>query len=271
MEKINIQDSAMPKLGLGTWQNKGTSCVKSVKYALEIGYRHIDTAQIYGNEAEVGEGIKESDVPREDIFLTTKVWRTNLTPEKVIESTQESLDKFQTDYVDLLLVHWPNKKIHIKDTMKAMKKLKSEGKTKLVGVSNFTVQLLRQAQKNSDIAVNQVEYHPFLSVEELLGYMREQGIVLTAYSPLARGQVLKNSTIQQIAKKHNKTPVQVTLRWLMQQDNVTAIPKSQTKEHIEENFDVFDFSLEKDEMQKIYELAQGKKLVDPGFAPDWKW
>ncbi|MFB6145670.1 MAG: aldo/keto reductase [Candidatus Nanohaloarchaea archaeon] len=271
MEYINVQGEQVPALGLGTWQINGKECEKIVKNALDIGYRHIDTAQAYDNEEHVGKAIEESDVDREDIWLTTKIWRSNFRHGDVKRSFEESLEKLRTDYVDLLLIHWPHEEIPFRETLDAMAELVEEGKVRNIGISNFASDQIDEAQEVSDkdILTDQVEYHPFLSQEAVLEKVRSYDMMLTAYSPLARGDVMGNSTIKRIADDHNKTEAQVALRWLIQQDNVAAIPKAASREHQEQNFDIFDFRLSSSEMDELSSLARNDRKVDPGFAPDW--
>lgn len=271
MDYVTVSGTKVPALGIGTFQMNGPSCTSSVKKALEIGYRHVDTAQEYRNEAQVGQAINESEVDREDIFLTTKVWRNALDHEHVISSTQKSLEKLKTDYVDLLLIHWPNNRIPVEETLSAMNELKEQGKVKNIGISNFPVKLMEKARKVSEtpIICNQVEYHPFYSQEKVLNYCQENDLMLTAYSPLARGKVIGNNVLKEIAEKNGKNEAQVTLRWLIQQENVAAIPKASNNQHIKQNFNVFDFKLTENEMERIHGLAKGQKLIDPPFAPDW--
>lgn len=261
----------VPKLGFGTWLIKGSSCVKAVRSALDIGYRHIDTAQIYGNEAEVGLALTESGVPREEIFLVTKVWRDSLDAKGVISSAEESLKKLKTDYVDLLLIHWPQPKVPLKETFSAMKQLLGQQKIKFIGVSNFPVELVEISKKEiPEVICNQVEYHPFLDQGALLKALRKHNMFLTAYSPLARNRVFKNKTIQEIGAKYSKTAGQVVLRWLIEQENVVAIPKAAKKKHAESNFNIFDFQLNESDRLLLGSMhSQNQRLVDPEWAPDW--
>ena len=265
-----IKGEDVPALGLGTWLLKGEVCVRSVERALEIGYRHVDTAQIYENEKEVGRGLVQSRVNRDAVFLTTKVWRENLEPDRVQSSTQESLKNLGVDYVDLLLVHWPNDEVPMEKTLTAMRKLQEKGKTRYIGVSNFPPSHLEEALEIAPLFCNQVEYHPFLSQDELLEVARQEGLLLTAYSPIARGKVVGNETLEAIGEAHGKSAVQVTLRWLLQQENVAAIPKAADEDHLASNFDLFDFELSRKEMDRIAGLARGQRLVSPDFAPaEW--
>lgn len=269
MEHVELQGEKVPKVGLGTWQLTGRQCRDAVKNALNIGYRHIDTAQVYGNEREVGQGIQASKIDRDDIWLTTKVWRDKFKREDVLSSVDESLRKLETDYVDLLLIHWPSESVPFKETLEAMNQLVEQGKVRNIGVSNFTPEQLEKAQEVSEreLFTNQVEYHPFLDQSELLQKCREEDMMLTAYSPLARGDVLNDETLIAIGAKHDKTSAQAALRWLMQKENVAAIPKASTHPHQADNLNIFDFELGEDEMQRISELASNERKVNPAFAP----
>lgn len=271
MEFVQKSGIKIPKLGFGTWMLEGAACVDATLFALKTGYRHIDTAQIYGNEAEVGEAIAESGVARQDIFLTTKIWRDNVSAGKLEESLDESLKKLRTDYVDLLLIHWPVEEVPLSDTIPALKSVQEKGKTKLIGVSNFTVAQMAACVDGlgADLTTNQVEYHPYLSQEAVLDYARAHEMFLTAYSPLGRMK-LADATIREIAQKHGKTESQIILRWHIQQPDVVAIPKSATSSHIESNFEIFDFVLTDAEMERITALTkQNKRLINPDFAPKW--
>lgn len=271
MKKLNHHGEVFPRLGLGTWQIKGETCRKAVKSALNIGYRHIDTAQAYGNENYVGSGIKNSKVDREDIWLTTKLWRDNLDKDKLKKSFENSLTKLNTNYVDLLLIHWPFQEMDLKAVLDEMADLVDEGKVKNIGVSNFTSNQLERASELSEkpIFTNQVEYHPFLSQDEVLEKAREIGTTVTAYSPLARGDVLGQQELKEIGEKHEKSEAQIVIRWLLQQDNVAAIPKAASLKHRKQNFNVFDFQLNEKEMERIHRLKRNDRKVDPSFAPEW--
>lgn len=264
-------DGDAPALGFGTWQLTGQECEEAIPVAIETGYRHIDTAQAYDNEAEVGEGIQNAGIDREELFLTTKVWMDNLKAHDIHETVGQSLAKLQTDYVDLLLIHWPNDSIPVKESLGAMSELVDEDKVKHIGVSNFTTRLLENAVAACDkpIFCNQVEYHPYLSQQTLLECCRQNNVLLVAYSPIARGKVLDDPVLSAIGDDHGKSPAQVALRWHLQQDSVGAIPKSGDPDHIRNNFDIFDFALSEQDMQKIFQLACEGRLIDPGFAPDW--
>ena len=262
----------IPSIGFGTWRLKGNECVEAVKLALDAGYRHIDTAQIYENEADVGTALKRHGIARDQVFVTTKVWMDKVRDGDLQASVVESLKKLQTDYADLILIHWPVKDVPFEETFRALQDVQAKGQAKLIGVSNFTVQQMKKVTEEigAEIACNQVEYHTGLSQEPVLDYARTQNMVVTAYSPLGRGEALKHPLINEIAAKYRKTPGQVALRWLVQQENVCAIPKSGNPERIKQNIDVFDFELTADEMQNIFALARPDgRLINPEWAPQW--
>ncbi|MDX1673005.1 MAG: aldo/keto reductase [Balneolaceae bacterium] len=271
MQFKNIQGIDVPEIGLGTYRLHDRECSKSIRMALDIGYRHIDTAQMYKNEREIGEAIKISNVPREDIFLTTKIWHTNLEHDDVLQSTEESLRNLDTPYVDLLLIHWPNEQYNLRETIRAMLVLRDQGKAVNIGVSNFPLSLLKKVNEEirAPIFCNQVEYHPFLGQLDMLDYAIENNILITAYSPLAQGRVNDSKELQQIGENHGKTPAQIALRWLIEQENVVAIPKSASRKHLEENIDIFDFQLSDEEFEQIDNLNKSTRLTNPSFAPDW--
>jgi diketogulonate reductase-like aldo/keto reductase len=256
-------------LGLGTWENTDPdACAESVATALEMGYRHIDTAQAYGNEADVGDGLAAADVDREEIFLATKVWIDNLAADDVIETTEASLDRLGVDSVDLMYVHWPSRTYDAEETLGALNELYDDGKIDRIGVSNFEPDQLQEAIEISDapIVANQVECHPFLQQEELREVCEEEGVELVAYSPLARGDVLENDTLQEIAADHDASPAQVSLAWLRQQ-GITAIPKASSEPHIRDNWQSLSVTLSDEEIDRIQELEQTGRRVDPGFGP----
>jgi diketogulonate reductase-like aldo/keto reductase len=267
-----LQSFAIPAIGLGTWNLHEEECVRTVSFALQNGYRHVDTAVYYGNESEVGKGIQASGINREDVFLTTKVWWDQLSSEALLNSAEASVDRLGTGYVDLLLVHWPNPDISLKETIGGLLEAKSRGLTKAIGVSNFPSVLLWEAQDIADgqLITNQVEYHPFLSQNTLLQTCADLGMALTAYCPIVKGRVTENPVLGQIAGKYDKTPVQVTLRWHVQQDNVIAIPKSSNPERLMANLDIFDFELSVEDMAQISALASpAGRTIHADFAPDW--
>ena len=270
MTHYDVQDVPIPALGLGTWQLRGADARAAVEHALALGYRHVDTAQVYRNEAEVGAGLAAAAVPRADVFLTTKVWRDQLAPAALAASVDESLAKLGTDYVDLLLVHWPNPDVPLADTLGALAAVRQAGKTRLVGVSNFPAEMLRRALEiDPALATDQVEYHPFLGQDRLLDTVRQRGLTLTAYSPLAQGDVLQDETVRQIADAHGAGPAQVALAWLLGQDRVVAIPKAASAGHRASNLAAAELSLTDEERARLDALPKNRRLVDPDFAPDW--
>ena len=260
----------MPALGLGTWQNDDADqCAESVRTALEMGYRHVDTAQIYGNEDAVGDGIAAADVDREDVFLATKVWIDELSHDDVVESTRESLDRLGTDYVDLLYVHWPAREYEAEETLGAFAELRDEGAVERIGVSNFEPEHLETAQEAVDapIFANQVEMHPLLQQAELREYCADEDIELVAYSPLARGDVFDVDVLSDIADDHDASAAQVSLAWLREK-GVTAIPKATGEEHIRDNWASLDVSLSDEEVERIDDIDRTERYVHPDFAPD---
>ncbi|GGM31599.1 aldo/keto reductase [Haloarcula argentinensis] len=265
MDEIQIQGTSVPALGLGTWQLTGPACTETVETALEMGYRHIDTAQAYGNERQVGLGIEAAAVDREDVFLTTKLDGSNRDERSVRRSTRESLNKLGTDYLDLLLIHWPNTPwmASLSETLGSMNDLVEEGLVRHIGVSNFSPALLDEARDISSAPVftDQVQYHPYWDQRKLLDYCRIHDVLLTAYSPLARGGVLDDPALVQIGNKYRKSPAQVALRWLLEQDGVAAIPKASSREHLEANLAVFDFELTDAEMEQIRDPSKVKTGV----------
>jgi len=240
--------------------------------AAKIGYCHFDTAQMYHNEQGVGQGLKNSGLARDDYFLTTKVWYDKFQSGDLQTSVVESLRKLDLDHVDLLLLHWPNDDVPLEETMAALNEVKNLGMTRLIGISNFPTALIDQAVSLTDapLTVNQVEYHPYLDQSKVLESVRAHNMLLTAYCPIARGNVMKDATLKAIGEKYGKSPVQVTLRWLLQQDSVMAIPKSGSPKNAAANFDIFDFELSENDMEAIHDLANPNgRLIDPSFAPEW--
>ena len=254
--------NTVPALGFGTWKLLGPEAVNSVKTALEIGYRHIDTADKYGNHRQVGQAIEESGVDRKEIFLTTKVWHSNLKPRDLKESVLRFLEELETGYLDLLLIHWPNRDIPLEDSLEAMDKLKAEGIIKNIGVSNFTINHLKDCLKSGiEIVNNQVELHPTFAQLELHKFCEENGILLTAYSPLGRGADLHHPVIKEIASKYRKTVPQLIINWIVSR-GIIAIPKATGEEHIKQNFEALGFELESEDIEKINKLDKGERLID---------
>lgn len=263
----------IPVLGLGTFRLKDQVAFDSVKMALEIGYRLFDTAQIYENENEIGSAVLESGIPREEIFITTKIWITNLSKDKLIPSLKESLVKLKTDYVDLTLIHWPspNNEIPLEESIAALMEAKDLGLTKEIGVSNFPINELKKVIKligSEEIYTNQVEVHPFLQNKKLIEFCNDQEILVTAYMPLAYGKILQDQTLIDLGKKYDVSAVDITLAWLYQQDLI-IIPSSTKRQNMENNLNFPEISLSKVELKKIAELDKGLRLANPDFAPEW--
>jgi len=253
---------SIPSIGLGTWELRGRKCRRVVRKALEVGYRHIDTAAMYENESEVGSGIVDSGVDRKEVFLTTKINTIEVNNEGIVDAFHKSLSDLKTDYVDLLLIHWPTFSTSLGDMLEIMYGIKESQKARAIGVSNFNTTLLNECARLGfeDIYCNQVEYHPFLSQEILLKKMNEMDVIPVAYCPICRGDVAKDSVIIELSEKYNKTPAQVTLRWVVQQQSV-AIPKSAKKRRLKENIDIYDFEIDDQDMTRIHSLARGQRLV----------
>lgn len=266
-----IQGEAIPALGLGTFELTGPAGEAAIRTAIELGYRQIDTAIRYGNETEVGRAIRASGIARRELFVTTKIWFDDLAPETVHRRVGESLERLGLDQVDLLLVHWPSKEVPLGETLAAFAEEKRKRRTRLIGVSNFTVALLDEALDvhKAELFCNQVEYHPFLSQEKLLARMRRAGMLLNAYQPIARGKVFDNALLTALGRKYGKTAGQVTLRWLVQQDGVGAIPRSSKPENMRANLDIFDFALSPEDMAAIHGLARGQRYSRFGWEPAW--
>lgn len=259
----------IPILGFGTWQLNGNTCIKSVETALEVGYRHIDTAEIYENEEQVGTAIKNFKISRKEIFITSKVWQNELNYERLIKSCDLSLKRLKTDYLDLYLIHWPDKYLDMEEILKAFKKLYEEKKIKAFGVSNFTINHLIDTLKitnkiNLPLTINQVEFHPLFYQKELLEFCDKNNIKIAAYCPLARGAVFKNKTLIKIANKYSKNAGQISLKWILQKGMI-AIPKSAEESHIKENFDL-NFSLSEEDIKEIDSIKIHERLIDPGFS-----
>lgn len=262
----------MPKLGLGTWKMYGKECTDAVGRALAMGYRHIDTAQMYENEGAVGEALADTSVARADIHVTTKVWRDNLTPDAMRRAMEQSLKLLKLDYVDLYLIHWPSPTMNLPESLGALVKLKEEGLTTNIGVSNFPVALMKQAveEVQAPIVCNQVEYHVELGQAKVLNYARSKQIAVTAYCPLARGLLGDHGEISKIASKHGCSPQQVALKWLLDQEGVAAIPKATREASQRANWEAQKLQLDDSDRQVIAGLAKDHRIVNPaGFAVPW--
>jgi diketogulonate reductase-like aldo/keto reductase len=269
MQAVEAKGFALPAIGLGTWALRGRDCARLVEQAIGIGYRHIDTAQMYDNETQVGEGLRASGM-RDAVTVVTKVQPTLLAPADLERSTKESLRKLKLDVIDLLLIHWPNPRVPLAGTLDAMVKLKRAGVTRAIGVSNFTVALLNEATRFCDeLVCNQVECHPFLNQDKVIAACRKHGMAAVAYSPIARGGASGNAVLERIGKTHGKSAAQVSLRYLVQQ-GIAVIPRTSKTERLKENFAVFDFELSDAEMQEIHRLSgRGNRIVDWTWSPDW--
>jgi diketogulonate reductase-like aldo/keto reductase len=271
MRYVDANGAKIPAIGLGTWELRGRACARLVEQALKLGYRHIDTAQVYENEREVGEGLRTSGVRREDVFVTTKVWTTHFAPNDLVRSTKESLAKLRLSEVDLLLLHWPNPQVPLSETLGALARVRDIGMVRHIGVSNFTVALIEEAVAAcpAPLVCDQVEYHPYLDQTKVREACARHGMGVVAYSPVAKGRIKDDATLTRIGRAHGKTAAQVCLRWLVQQ-NVAAIPRTSRIERLSENIDIFDFSLSDEEMAEIFAMGSAKgRLTDYGFAPKW--
>src|ERR1700719_1777196 len=271
MQFVEANGARIPSIGLGTWELRGRTCARLVEQALKLGYRHIDTAQIYENEREVGEGLHASGVKRDDIFVTTKVWTTHFAPNDLERSTKESLAKLRLSEIDLLLLHWPNPQVPLVETLGGLAHVKKLGMVRHIGVSNFTVALIEEAIAAcpEPLACDQVEFHPSLDQTKVREACALHGMALIAYSPVAKGRIKGDQTLVRIGQVHGKTAAQVCLRWLVQQ-NVSAIPRTSRIERLSENIDIFDFALSAEEMLQISQMASARgRLTDFGFAPKW--
>jgi len=266
---LTVQGITIPKLGFGTWQLEGEACVDAVRDALELGYHHVDTARAYGNEEQVGQALADSGRNRDELFLTTKLWYTELAAVGVHDQVEESLRHLRTEYVDLLLIHWPSPDVPLAETLEAMVQARDAGRVRHLGVSNFPSALLREALRHAPLICNQVEYHPFLGQPAVLDAAREHDLMVTAYSPLAQGEALEHPVLCEIAAAHGRGPGQVVLRWLLDQPHVATIPRASSREHRLANLDVFDLELSEDERGAIAALERGGRAIDPPWAPAW--
>jgi len=268
---VEANGARIPSIGLGTWELGGRECTRIVADAIGFGYRHIDTASIYGNEEAVGEGLRASGVARDKLFVTTKVWKSDLAPGDFERATHESLERLKLDAVDLLLIHWPNEQIPLAGTIEALCRMKREGFARHIGISNFTVALIDEATSLSTepLVTNQFECHPYLDQSKVIAATRRHGMAVTAYSPIARGRAKGDAVLERIGKAHGKTAAQVCLRYLVQQDFV-VIPRTSKTERLREDFDIFDFALSDGEMKEVATLAKPDgRIVTISGAPQW--
>jgi len=261
----------MPRLGFGTWPMSGAACQAAVESAIGLGYRHIDTAEMYGNEAAVGAGINASGVPRDQLYLTTKVWWDKPDGASFRRAFEACLGRLAQPYVDLLLVHWPSPQLDLLSVLEAQARILAEGRARAVGVANFPLGLLKRAveAKIAPLAALQVEHHVYLDQQKLLAYCQAQGLVLTSYTPVAKGAVLEDKVIAGIAAKHGATPAQVALAWLLGMPGVAAIPKAASPARQAENLKAADLTLDAADRAALAALPKGRRMVNPGFAPDW--
>jgi 2,5-diketo-D-gluconate reductase B len=275
MNVVEANGATIPAIGLGTMTLMGAVCVDAVKTALQVGYRHIDTAERYGNETEVGEGLQQglraAGLAREDVFVTTKVYHDKLAAADFQRSFDDSLAKLKLAWVDLLLIHWPNPKVPLAETLGVLCKARREGRARHVGVANFTTALLQDAVKlaSEPLVTNQIEVHPFLDQDKVLAACRAHGLAVTAYCPIARGKVPGNEVLERVGRTHGKSSSQVALRYLVQQD-IIPIPRTANADHLAANLAIFDFKLSDSEMAEIGKLRQpGGRVVNPPHAPKW--
>ncbi|NVP57515.1 aldo/keto reductase [Mycoplana rhizolycopersici] len=273
MHIIPANGAHIPQLGFGTFRMPEDQVADILPKAIDTGFRHIDTAQIYGNEAAVGAAIKASGIAREAIFLTTKVWVENYRRDAFQASVEESLRKLQTDHVDLLLLHWPNEAVPLAEQIEALNRVREKGQARHIGVSNFTTALMAEAVALSPapLATNQIEYHPYLDQTKVIAAARASGLSITAYYAMADGKVPNDAVLQEIGARHGRTAAQAALRWLIQQPDVAALTKTATATRLKENLDIFDFALSAEEMAAIHALARpdGRIVSPDGLAPQW--
>jgi len=271
MQLIEANGAKIPAIGLGTWELRGRTCARLVEQAIRLGYRHIDTAQVYENEREVGEGVRAAGIPRDQIFVTTKVWTTHFAPLDLERAVKESLARLRMAHADLVLLHWPNTHVPLQDTLGALARVQQQGLARHIGLSNFTVALIDQAVAlcATPLVCNQVEYHPFLSQTKVIAACARHGLAVVAYSPIAKGKVKGEDTLTRIGQAYGKTAAQVCLRWLVQQ-GVAAIPRTSRVERLSENLDIFDFELSTSDMDEIFAMGSPQgRLTNFAFAPQW--
>jgi 2,5-diketo-D-gluconate reductase B len=271
MENLLTQGISLPRLGLGTYRMQGDVCRAAVESALGLGYRHIDTAEMYGNEEAVGAALASSGVARKELHVTTKVWHENLAPDAIKRSFDTSLKKLGLDHVDLYLVHWPSKTMDLPAVFETLAKLKDEGRTRAIGVCNFNLALLKTVvdEIKAPIACNQIEYHVMLDQTPVKNYLAAHSIPITAYAPLAQGRAASNETLMAIGRKHGASAAQVGLKWLLDQEGVAAIPKAKGAESQQANLDALKLKLDDDDRKAIAALPNNQRFVNPPFAPAW--
>jgi 2,5-diketo-D-gluconate reductase B len=266
-----LAPAQIPIIGLGTWELRGTTCARMVGEALRLGYRHIDTAQMYDNESEVGEGLRASGIARHEVFITTKVWPSHFAARELARAARDSVARLRVASVDLLLLHWPNPQVPLRETIGALCEVKRNGLARHIGVSNFTVALMQEAARLSDepLVCNQIEVHPLLDQSKVIAAARRHQMAVVAYSPIARGGAAGNAVLARIGKAHGKSAAQVSLRFLVQQ-GIGVIPRTSRAERLAENLAIFDFELTAAEMAEIARLAsRDGRIVDFAFSPQW--
>ena len=270
---VEAKGASIPLIGLGTWDLRGRACARVVEQALRLGYRHIDTAEMYDNEREVGEGLHASGVKRNAVFVTTKIWPSHFAPRELERAARDCLVRLRLSEVDLLLLHWPNPQIPLAETLGALGKVKRDGLARHIGVSNFTVALIEQATALSSepLVCNQIECHPYLDQSKVIAACREHGMAVVAYSPIARGNVRNDEVLRRIGATHKKTAAQICLRYLVQQ-SIVVIPRTSKVERLSENAAIFDFTLSAGEMAEIAALAgRDGRIVNFAFSGDPQW
>src|SRR6201995_120255 len=271
MENLQTQSISLPRLGLGTYRMQGDACRAAVESALALGYRHLDTAEMYGNEEAIGAALAGSKVAREDLHITTKVWNENLAPDAIRRAFDASLKKLRLDQIDLYLVHWPASNMNLPAMFETLIKLKQEGRARAIGVANFNIALLKTVVEEikAPIACNQVEYHVMLDQTPLRKYLSAKAIPLVAYCPLAQGRAASDETLLAVGRKHGASAAQVALKWLLDQDGVAALPKAARAESQKASLDALNVGLDDEDRQAIASLPKNKRFVNPGFAPAW--
>jgi 2,5-diketo-D-gluconate reductase B len=271
MVHLQTQGISLPSLGLGTFRMQGDACRAAVESALALGYRHIDTAEMYGNEDAVGAAIATARVPRKDLHVTTKVWHENLAPDAIRKAFEASLKKLKLDHVDLYLVHWPSTNMNLPAIFETLLELKQQGRIRAIGVANFNIALLKTVVEEikAPIACNQIEYHVMLDQTKVAKYLVAKSIPLVAYCPLAQGRAASNEALTAIGRKHGASAAQVALKWLLDQDGIAAIPKASRAESQQANLDALKLKLDDGDRKAIAALPKNQRFVNPGFAPAW--
>lgn len=273
MKIIEVAGAAIPAIGFGTYRLEGETCSRMVAKAIEAGYRHVDTARMYGNEVEVGRGVRESGIARNEVFVTTKVWTDDLGSKDFIPAARKAIDALDLGAVDLLLIHWPNVAVPLAEAIEGLNRAVDEGLATHIGVANFTSAMMDEAVKLSSapLVCNQVEYHPRLSQDAILEACERNDMALIAYSPIGQGKDLLNDPeIREMAERHGRTPAQIVLRWEIEQSRVGAIPRTSNPDRLRENLEIFDFELTEAERSHLFSMAkQRQRLVNPSFVPQW--